>query len=413
MKKLLLAFICLGKCLPLLASNSHEHLFSLPFKEDLVILYQEDAADKCSVTVADIFTSEAAWKSFMKIKSPAHEEDYQEIKDAPFYTLLTHLNLSPRALFTEFFSLDDIPKRAFNLKKLAYVSIENVRKSLLMDADVDTFLKVYTHYFEKEPLINRKTLSVTATKRFFTEKNLNKAVLLQHLAKKLNSHLVYRVSLPRHRLIKEGVYFSAHIESLFAKGLIAGIDVVCSMHEAVTDGIGQEILIENRIKELFKYCQERNLVAFLHAFEGANSGPFYTALRRAIEDLSSPLTLEIGHANTITEEWLEFFQKQKQLQLAIHMCPASGKYLQGVSKKHFQSIAKAAEERKLPVFLGSDGRGILLHSSFMEQKKWLGMQCNYNPAHKSPIAHKKVNASAFHSLLVGQVLQERYPEQHY
>ncbi len=350
------------------ASNFHEHLFSLPFKENFFGLENKLFTPQLSIAVEDVIKYDSFWKTVAKKNWPHLTDRFINFKDASLEELYSASGMDNKKDFLlailDFDTYLDLSKEE---KRAAYQVSENLRKTILLNLDQEDFLKVFKRYFETELLVNRKVISATCTRRFF--KDENKAQALQELAMKYGTELVYRCSIQRSAFVNQGVNdLPDYILSAINQRIILGIDIVASINETPQDHLEKEIQIIEKLEELFRFTQKNDLVLFMHAFEGTNQGPFYRAMQKALTNIKGPLYLEIGHSQWINTKWIKFLKSLPSVYTVFHCCPSSGVHLHDTDIAKLQSVSKEIRSHGFSLFLGSDGRGILPNSSFLEMQ---------------------------------------------
>ncbi len=370
-------FVCLSLLLSfsgaLFASNYHEHLFSLPFKDNFYSVSPAILRVGREIPLKKVFPTETQWMEFMLEKYPQEQEKYDYWCKRSLTEFINSREKDPQEALIDLMDFDSFLGCSCPKRQIGYECIENLRKATLLALPTQEFLQIYQEYFQQEPLVNRQVVYATVSGRLFESGQLAKAKQLKKLASNFKTVLLYRVSLQRHRLISKGVQaISSAVRQQIKSKLITAVDLVASLYEQPGDYLGQERQIAEKIKELFDFIDKYQTVLYLHAFEAASEGGVYTALQKVLANYKRPLRISIGHINALTDEWLEAWKSFPSTKIHFHSCPASAYYLHGFSYQEMKKQIHKIQRKGLPVTLGSDGRGILPQSSWEELK--LSMQ---------------------------------------
>lgn len=348
------------------ASNFHEHLFSLPFVENIVskansIFALPDNAQKLSL----FFKSPEQLKAFLYTKWE-HQKVDEFIASGGFDKTLSELCHffpgSGQENLKRILSLDiALPA---TLRRICYEIIETIRKDILLVLPDEEFLSIYEDYLKNEPLINRKVISATATRRFFETQKPQKLI---SLCKSYGSRLFFRLSWQRLRLLYEDFRPGPTIHKLIESRIIRGIDLVGSLNEEKIAYHLSKKEIEKKLRSLFDFSSNLGLVLVLHIFEEANNDIFYEALKNVVGSYKKNLYLEIGHLTLINKKWLNIFSSNPKLKCLFHVNAASNMILQNQTAASLKEKIHLLSSYHFPVAIGSDGRGILPGSSWKEQ----------------------------------------------
>ncbi len=382
--------IVLFKTLTLFSSNFHEHLFSLPFPQQIA-----SEADEIFSLPKD---QQRLARFFPTIESVRFK--LRPFKDPKLPMLSLQMTLkelccalegNPKENLQAILTMHTTREDSSKQRQLEYELCETMRKEILLSLSNEPFLRIYEAYFKEEPLVNRRVISATATQRFFAQDAKMRSLL--QLAQNYGSELVLRVSLQRTVLLEKGLNFSSDVLPLLKRHAIAGIDIVGSLKEMEAAYPYTEEQMQKRLLELFEFVSKHHLVLVFHMFEASSDGPFYTAFQRALQAQQSPLYLEVGHIAELTPRWLDVLTSNPAVHILFHVNPTSNALLHGISAAKLSTLIRLISQKGVPVALGSDGRGILPRSSYQEQIELL-------PATLSPYSF----LSLYHSLFVSKKL---------
>jgi len=352
------------------ASNFHEHLQSLPFPRNFA-----EEADA-------IFAIPDNVQLFLNESLGFIDDDTDNIirSEGLTYTLselCETLDSDKKVALEKLLSFDD-GIDDIQLRRATYKYIETLRKNILLALSPEVVERIFERYFNEEPLCNREVISATMTRRFFEPSQRDKHTRLYSLAKRYGTELYYNVALQRKVLLKDGVVVTENSQRLLEKNAIKAIDVVGSIGEGNgatnVKPLYSQGDIEQRLRDLFEYASEHSTSLVLHAFEAGNEGVFYDALRHVITSYTKPLKLEFGHVAYITEDWADIIISNPYITPCFHANIQSNRVLCDVSLVDLHKKVKALQNKEVPVFLGSDGRGILAGSSYHEQSKLLDIE---------------------------------------
>jgi hypothetical protein len=347
-------------------SNFHEHLFSIPFKENFRCLKGKLFTSELPIFTKEIFKEEEQWQLITKEFWPSLQGQYQSFANENLESFFLASNETSKIAFLlSLLNFEKFNYHSAKNRKIAYKINENIRKALFIKLPKEDLLSVFENYFNTEPIENRKVISVTCTQRFFQD--TGKAFALQDLATLYGTKIIFRASLQRSKLMtEESIVLPKYVLDAIDSRLILGIDIVESMNETPWDSKGMQREIEKGLSSLFSFAHEKDIVIFMHAFENTSEGTFYTSLKHALKKNKFPLYLEVGHINALTSDWMDFFKDLPQVYTQFHCCLSSACTLQNYSIEKLQQTSTLLQSKGLALFLGSDGRGILPNSSYME-----------------------------------------------
>lgn len=383
MKKLILRF-CLSLCLwgfgiqTALSNNYHDHIYSIPLAKDFSVQIDAIMALKPkSQMLSNFFENEQDLSHYLQDQFSLNAESVTVILKEK------GMKLTLKELFEK---LGGDPK--VHLEKLvtanskspdhftAYKNAEKFRLRFLLSLDQNAVHKIFESYFANEPLPNRSTMDVSVSLPLEETPQRPKLVSLLELAQRNGSQLSYFASIPRQNLEKESFVIPLPIEEMRQQGLIKGIDISGSITEVLGYSAAdtKSDALKRNLTMIVNYASENRLSLKVHAFEGTNSGPFYDALKDVLKSYKGPgLELRIGHIAKLSKEWCDFL-KTLGASIAIKMeaSIASNIYLNSsVSLGDLKKNIEMIKEYSYPVFFGSDGRGILSGSSYLEQMELL------------------------------------------
>lgn len=353
----------------LFSSNFHEHLFSVPFPshiatehEAIFSLPEEKQSLSC------FFSTETELRKKLSLQWDAKQIQGITL-ETTLKTLCYILPGSPKKNLQKLLTFTATKKSPCSLRKFDYETCETLRKNIFLALPIDPFLRIFTSYFQEEPLINREVISATVTRRFFLPKQKTKHVALVHLARRFNTRLIYTVSLQRTTLLKKGIALPEEVLAQLHDRTIGGIDIVGSLYEETYTYPFTKQEMQKRLCSLFDFIQRHHLVVVFHLFEGQNDGPFYNALKETLTTWNKPLFLEVGHIASLNKEWIHLFASNPSLHTLFHCNPQSNAFLQDTPIPQLKKLTQALVKEGFPVVMGSDGRGILPASSYREQKR--------------------------------------------
>ncbi len=127
--------------------------------------------------------------------------------------------------------------------------------------------------------------------------------------------------------------------------------------------------LETRLTRVLTAMSEVGGEIRLHAYETARTGPFYTAMRKALTKWKlnpgpKPAKIRIGHVAAMNVEdanFLEQLAKEPRLQkkIAVECSPESNHILHGATYQNIMRNLMQLSGRGIPVLLGADDQGIL------------------------------------------------------
>lgn len=375
----------LSLCLSLFASlmqtafsnNYHDHIYAIPLAKDFSSQVEAVLALKPkSQGFSNFFENEQELSAYLQETFSLNPESVTVIlKEKGMKTtikdLFEKIGGDPKKLLEKMLVANVKSSDHF----AAYKNAEKFRLRLLLSLDALTVQKIFESYFASEPLPNRSVMDVSISLPLEEPAQRGKLMTLLELAKKNQSALSFFASIPRQNLEKEAYQIPPVMEELRVLGSIKGVDISGSITEVL--GYSTEVkseLIRKNLTMLVSYASEHGLALRIHAFEGANSGPFYDAFKEVFRNYKGPsLELRIGHIAKLSKEWCDFLKSlPTTITVKIEANIASNMYLNSsVSLVDLRKNIDMAKEYSFPVFLGSDGRGILEGSSYLEQKELL------------------------------------------
>lgn len=361
-----------------LCNNYHDHIYAIPLAKDFTAQVDAILSLKTKSQVfSNFFESEQELSTYLQDAFSLSPESVTAILKEK------GLKLTLKELFEK---LEGDPKN--HLEKMltanpkstdhfaAYKNAEKFRLRLLLSLDQLVVNKIFESYFSSELAVNRSVMDVSVSLPLEESTQRLKLVSLLELAKKYGSNLSYFASIPRQNFEKEGFVIPLPIEELRQLGILKGVDISGSITEVLGYSAPdlKSDLIKKNLTLLLTYISENHLSLKVHAFEGANSGPFYDALRDVLKNYKGPsFELRIGHIAKLSKDWCDFFKTLHALiSVKIEANIASNLYLNSsVTLGDLKKNIEMAKEYSFPVNLGSDGRGILQGSSYLEQKELL------------------------------------------
>lgn len=373
----LVVFLTLFPSPLLFSSNFHEHLFSLPFPENIASQHEAifalpEEQQHLSIIFPDHFLTERDLRKKLHLRWSKKETQGITL-DTTLSALCHTLPGDPKDNLRQLLAFAASTKKCEKLKLFDYETSETLRKNLLLALPKENFLKIYEAYFNEEPLANRTVISATVTRRFFDRAQHQKYHALIRLAAQYQTQLIYRVSLQRTQFLKKGLALSKEVLELLEGDHIGGIDVVGSLLEATYSYPYTKQEMQTRLVELFEYIHKNHLIVVFHLFEDQSDDAFYAALQETLKNWNKPLCIEVGHVAHITPEWIDLFAANPALHPLFHINVASNQLLHNIPLSHLKKIGHSLLKKGFPVVLGSDGRGILPGSSYLEQKELLAL----------------------------------------
>lgn len=353
----------------LFSSNFHEHLFSVPFPSHIAKQHEAIfAIPEEKQTLSCFFSSHSELQKKLNLHWDAKLTQEITLKTTLKDLCIALPGLPQKNLqtFLTFISTNQSPRAQ---RKFDYETCETLRKNLFLALPLDPFLRIFAAYFQDEPLINRRVISATVTRRFFAPDQTAKHAALMRLAQRFNTKLIYRVSLQRAALLNKGIALPQEVIAKLCDQTIKGIDVVGSLNEETHTYPQTKGEMQTRLHTLFEFAHTHELVIVFHLFEERHDGPFYSALKETLATWNKPLFLEIGHIASLSEEWMRLFASNLNLRTLFHLNPQSNLLLQDTTLAHLKNLAQTLIKRNFPVVMGSDGRGILPASSYEEQRQ--------------------------------------------
>ncbi|MBJ7450264.1 MAG: hypothetical protein JHC93_07910 [Parachlamydiales bacterium] len=353
------------------ASNFHDHLFSIPFAKNFSrVASSIFRIPSKELKLTDFFKNEDELTNFIEVRwgKPAaliftHQGGFKQ----SLIDLCLSMPGDPSHNLERILTLESNEKTAVPLRQKEYIAIEDMRKKILLALPADDFEEVYRGYFRSDPLCNRRYISAAVTRRFFTESQDEKRERLMALAIKENTRLVYRVSLQREELMDDGVKFPNHVMDLLLNKSIGAIDVVGSLRENQYSYPDVK-LVQSRIRELFDFVRQHHISLVFHLFETCNNDNFYQGLEDVLRLVDRPLQIEVGHIARLDDRWIDIFASNPNLDMMFHVNVVSNMRLHGLTIEKLRETVFNLRQKGFKVVPGSDGRGILPSSSYVEQK---------------------------------------------
>jgi hypothetical protein len=363
---------------PALSNNYHEHIYSLPLASDFVAY-----ADK----IFDINENNQKLSQIFKTATPSILEGLltdmvgmnasaaKHLIETKGYSNVTIKDVcfamggDPKANLGKFISLQPGSKMS---PVSAYINAERFRKEIIYSLDTQTAAAIFEKYFRDEPFLNRSVIEMTVPSDFYSDAQKAKLLAIHNLAIKYGSRTKFYLSVPRSLLNKETFQISQEEELPHKTGLVDGLDISGSiLEEYRPSATAKKNFFEEKLLSIMNYASEHRLPLRIHAFEKANEGLFYSALRNALQNFDKPIDIRIGHINKLDANWISFFQeitKKRKIQVSFDANVSSNVSLHGAQSAALEETISKLRALGLTVHLGSDGRGIIEKtSSFIYQ----------------------------------------------
>ncbi len=383
MKKLVLRF-CLSLCLwgfviqTALSNNYHDHIYSIPLAKDFSVQIDAILALKPkSQMLSNFFENEQELSHYLQDNFSLNAESVtvmlkEKGMKLTLKELFEKLGGDPKVHLEKLVTAN--PKSPDHFS--AYKNAEKFRLRFLLSLDKSAVHKIFESYFANEPLPNRSIMDVSVSLPLEENPQRPKLVSLLELAQKNGSQLSYFASIPRQNFEKDLFVVPLPVEEMRQQGLIKGIDISGSITEILGYRAAdtKSDTLKRNLTLIVNYASENRLSLKIHAFEGANSGPFYDAFKDVLKSYKGPgLELRIGHIAKLSKEWCDFFKTlNASITIKMEANIASNMYLNSsVSLGDLKKNIEMIKEYSYPVFYGSDGRGILSGSSYLEELELL------------------------------------------
>ncbi|MGM0440250.1 MAG: hypothetical protein ACQEP8_03945 [Chlamydiota bacterium] len=375
MKKTILIFFCgLFLASSLRGANFHEHLISLPFPEHFRVassaIFALPANDQ---EFSKSFESEEELASYLRTSTAWDQDSIEDFlslygNSATIRDFCSFMEGEPSDNLVSLLSFSVSANASLTVRQQAYISIENMRKQILLSLSGSEFLRIFEAYFKEDSLANRRVISATITRRFFEDDQEGKYWRLRALAQQYGSKLVYRVSLQRNRLLKSGILLSDKTKNLIEEGEIGGVDIVGSLREREYTYPFNVEDMEYHLRSILDYMAEQQSVLVFHLFEGVNSDKFYDILEKVLLNYDKEVLLEVGHIAYLDKHWLDVFAANPRLRVIFHLNLASNRELKAIATEELKKKVLMIQAAGFNVVSGSDGRGVLKGSSYAEQQ---------------------------------------------
>ena len=362
-----------------LSNNYHDHIYSIPLAKDFSS--QIDAILNLkpkSQMFSNFFENEQELSNYLQDTFSLNPESVTVILKEKgikltLKELFEKLGGEPKTHLEKILTAN--PKSPDHFA--AYKNAEKFRLRLLLSLDQVAVNKIFESYSANEALPNRSIMDVSVSLPLEETPQRPKLVALLELAQKNGSQLSYFASIPRQNFEKDPFVIPIPVEEMRQQGLIKGIDISGSITEILgySAADSKSDVLKRNLTMIVNYVSENRLSLKIHAFEGANSGPFYDALKEVLKSYKGPgLELRIGHIAKLSKEWCDFFKTlNASISVKMEANIASNMYLNSsVSLTDLKKNIEMIKEYSYPVYFGSDGRGIVSGSSYLEEKELLG-----------------------------------------
>lgn len=353
------------------ASNFHEHFSSLFLADNFASL----GSDVFSIPVEEQLLSKTLvtyerYLLFMKVNFDLSEEAARQTVTPEDFAHLTIKDLchslpgDPVENFRHFVFIEKVGKglSSADVRKI-YATQEDIRTHWIKSLSSEHLIRLYRHYFEADQYQNWKEMHISIPEVFLHDpvhqwRYSTFTAMAMHYKAKVKTF----VSVRRDKI-------KSAIKRLEGDHGIDGLDITSSLFE---DNQEFEMDKMKKVKaelltNLLDFMSETKQELRIHAFEAANTGPFYDILKFALENHRRPVRLRIGHINHITPEWLDLMAKNKNLDIRFDVNGASNFWLHSTPVAEVLKKIRMIHSYGFKTNLGSDGRGILPGSSYLEQ----------------------------------------------
>ncbi|GEM_PF-2590127 len=353
------------------ASNFHEHFSSLFLADNFVAL----GPDVFSVPTEEQLLSKTLvtyerYLLFMKVNFNLSEDIARNIvslEDFPHLTIkdLCHsLPGDPVENFRHFIFIEKVEQgmSSADVRKI-YATQEDIRTHWIKSLSPEHLARLYRHYFETDHQQNWKEMHISIPEVFLHDPvHQWRYSTFTEIATHYKAKVKTFVSVRRDK-IKNA------IKRLDGDHGIDGLDITSSLFE---DNQEFEMDKMKKVKaellvNLFNFMSETQQELRIHAFEAANTGPFYDILKQTLQNHSQPIRIRIGHINHVTSEWLDVMAKNRNLNIRFDVNGASNFWLHSTPTSEILRKIRMIHSYGFKTNLGSDGRGILPGSSYLEQ----------------------------------------------
>ncbi|MBL7545161.1 MAG: hypothetical protein JNL11_15190 [Bdellovibrionaceae bacterium] len=356
-------------------NNSHEHFRSLFLAENFLALGDDlFSVPANEQTLTEAFGRYDQLLLMLRVNFGIPENKAHElVSEADFakmtlHELCTRVPGDASANFKKLVTMSIPNKDVSNFEmRQIYVLQEDIRTIWLKNLSKDQLAKVYRNYFETDPAENWKEIHISLSAPYLTgEHRWRYELFLEIAQRKYQAKIKSFLSIHRDKIGQTPVIAS----ELTA---IDGIDLTASMFE---DNKAKESSKLNTSKNaalehIFDWASQNGKEIRIHAFEGANTGPFYDMLETVLSSYRRPVKIRIGHIGYLTKEWLERMKKNSFLNVTFDVNAASNYWLQSRKTADLIEIIKMIHHYGYSTHLGSDGRGILPKSSYLDQVRTL------------------------------------------
>lgn len=178
-------------------------------------------------------------------------------------------------------------------------------------------------------------------------------------------------SIPRYTLLKSTFDFADRYEVMnqgIREGWLHGIDITGSIREGAESAKINPKALEFYRKNLgfiFDFSHRTNTAVRIHAFEGANQGPFYDAFWETLAEKQAtgtlPRQIRVGHIHSLTNEDIGRFGRLPRSTAVVFEVNLGSNQATQSSFEIPQMVKKieTLHNRGFRVVLGADGFGIL------------------------------------------------------
>lgn len=353
------------------ASNFHEHFSSLFLADNFVAL----GPDVFSVPTEEQLLSKTLvtyerYLLFMKVNFNLSEDAARKTvspEDFPHLTIkdLCHsLPGDPIENFRHFIFIEKVEKglSSADVRRI-YATQEDIRTHWIKSLSPEHLVRVYRHYFENDHPQNWKEMHISIPEVFLHDPvHKWRYSTFTEMAKHYKAKVKTFVSVRRDKI-------KSAIKRVDGDHGIDGLDITSSLFE---DNQEFEMDKMKKVKaellvNLFNFMSETQQELRIHAFEAANTGPFYDILKQTLQNHSQPIRIRIGHINHVTSEWLDVMAKNRNLNIRFDVNGASNFWLHSTPTSEILRKIRMIHSYGFKTNLGSDGRGILPGSSYLEQ----------------------------------------------
>lgn len=353
------------------ASNFHEHFSSLFLANNFTAL----GSDVFSVPAEEQLLSKTLgtyerYLLFMKVNFNLSEKAARQTVTPEDFSHLTIKDLCHSLPgdavenFKHFVFIEKVEKglSSADVRKI-YATQEDIRTLWIKNLSPEHLIRLYRHYFETDHRQNWKEIHISIPEVF-----LHDPVHQWRYSTFIAMATHYKAKIKTFVSVRRDKIKSA-IKRLDGNHGIEGLDITSSIFEDNQEfemnkmkKVTAELLIN-----LLNYMSETQQELRIHAFEAANTGTFYDILKQALENHSRPVRIRIGHINHVTPDWLDLMVKNKNLNIRFDVNGASNFWLHSTPAAEILKKIRMIHSYGFKTNLGSDGRGILPGSSYLEQ----------------------------------------------